>query len=1163
MPNTTFDFQRFNFTNSSPDWATDTEYSSNMRFQTVSKTLVLDNTNYGRGVYTVSVNTGDYDYGSIHFSTSNQSVLSVSEESINELHLLGNYPGSPVSFIFKDAVIPFSTKTFYVISNGDPEISTGTITISIALGNNDNIPNVNPVVDFEFTCPININEYTVGLHTSSPFGAKASTSTLTTKLYSTVAIENWGVDTKIFSSPYFANPALPYYYGYNGKVYQVGDDWSRSFGIKYEIEVRVKKRLFRSDKVTNKTNTIGPLETLNLNGGSPLSSACIEPIMGNIGKIRRVFDDDSILDEPEQYEYYLGYDQNNKRNSNDSVFNKWHYGRKRAYGILGWQHALQKFTLGITTGYNTEFGGVNWNILAGAAGMGSLAALFPATASIVLESVSTWWVGTALNGFLTNVFGTLFGPGTTALLSNPWTFVVAAVVALIWSLFTYFKTKTYIFKEDCSSFLHHFSDGEYINIGDELFRQENLHPSSRNPGYYCDGVYFYHQTNGTITNKELSFTNALVDEDPLTINFGYSLPADNPTLVEDFTALVLLPYCSGKPVPYCGLGNTVYYSGQRTHTVTPQCCELEDCSEPIVLTLPYGAVTSCLSTNDANNKAQIQFQASIDYAETHGVYSNTLEDELIGVFTTNFTHEIKQETTPTEVDLYFDIRSGSNAPINTPLFYDFTGCQKALPGYYAISSSNYPKTYYKVENGEVAKIEVQQNAGSTTTTPSGLPIVTDNLNYQSNWYLNNTNYQPLQTTITNTNDRTFDVNSYLSSSPFRLTAGIVIPITHTNFLRYNSFNTSGITTSSKTEQPSAWYAELNDWKPEADSYFEYQSSLSTFRGSLLSPTTPQSTGSICSQPLSSTDNYYFNGEGNLPSTGDRIYNSDNSNNPTGNGLIKYSDNNYLYIEGGSVKELFSCNAELTFVGSIYTTSSLDNLPEFIAYEYSSTNGLPPPVVSNEITYPGTNDNPSNNSFPNLESGFIKDDNLTYQLDDNGIIINSINNSKIGYWQVPTNDPSLQGDFGMDTISFSYNNAYVQGYVGQNSPSNFTAMGGVDKPFFKGDGWFVTQLTWNAYLSVPGEAELHFYIRNEYAYDHTGNNNSYNPIISGMYLRIEDYAGVIQYYYFGDITPVATQTGNARTIKYIWTPNVPNNPFGGATSSGTLRNASVRLELPAQ
>ena len=66
MPNTTFNFSANSFTNSSPDWASSTNYSPNMRFQTVSKTLVLDNTNYGRGVYTVSINTGDYDYGCIH-----------------------------------------------------------------------------------------------------------------------------------------------------------------------------------------------------------------------------------------------------------------------------------------------------------------------------------------------------------------------------------------------------------------------------------------------------------------------------------------------------------------------------------------------------------------------------------------------------------------------------------------------------------------------------------------------------------------------------------------------------------------------------------------------------------------------------------------------------------------------------------------------------------------------------------------------------------------------------------------------------------------------------------------------------------------------------------------------------------------------------------------
>ena len=1163
MPNTTFNFSANSFTNSSPDWASSTNYSPNMRFQTVSKTLVLDNTNYGRGVYTVSINTGDYDYGCIHFSTPNQSVLSVSNEDPDELHVLSNFPDSPVSFIFKEDGQPFSTETFYVISNGDPNITTGTITISIALGNNNANPSSNPILNFNWDCPVSINEYTVGLHTWSPFGAKASTSTLTTKLYSKTPIENWGVNTKVYSSPYFANPALPYYYGYNGKVFKVGDDWSRSFGIKYKIQVRVKRRLFRSTKVTSKTITLGPFETLNNNGGSPISSACIEPIMGSIGKIKQIWSNDSVLVEPEQYEYYLGYDQNNQRNSNDSVFNKWHYGKKRAYGILGWQHALQKFTLGITSGYNKEWGDINWNMLAGAAGLGAVGAFKAQAVKLALDTISNWWVNTALNGFLAEVFGS-FGSNTTlsAILTNPWTFWIGVIIFVIIAFWNFFKTKTYYFEEDCSDFLHHFSDGEYINIGDELFRDETL--STKNPGYYCDGVYFYYQVNnGAITGKELSSTNALINEDPLTFKFGYSLPADNPTLVEEFTALVLLPYCSGKPVPYCGLNNPIFYSAELTHTVTVQCCELEDCSDPEVITLPYGSVTSCISINDANTKAQAQFQASIDFATTNGVYATSIDDDLIGVFTTHFTHEIKQETIPTEVTLYFDIRNGSNAPIGTPLFYDFTGCQRALPGYYAISSSNYPKTYYKVENGEVASIEVQQTAGSTTTTPSGLPIVTDNLDYQSNWYLNNGQYQTLQASISNTNDRTFDVNSYFSSSPFILTAGIVIPVLHTDFLRYNSFGTGGITTNQKTEQPSSWYVQLNDWKPEDEDYFQYQSSLSTFNGSGLATILVVST--LCGLNLNTP--YFFNGEGNLPSTGDRIYNSDNSNDPTNNGWIKYTTNNYLSIEDGVVTGLFSCSPQFTFDGSIYSTSSDFPTPyvDTIDYEYTSPSNYASPSIGSAITYPSTTNPPSNPTYPSLQSGFIRNDNAIYQLNNTGVIANIFLNNQIGYWS----SPGYEANFNMNSDSTTNGGFFEfwQGYIGSsNASSTNPPMGTVDRPFFNNDGWFVTELTWN---KIGNQDDyLSFTIYNVYTYGPAYDNNKPDPI-NPQYtsLNIKDYDGNNSIFSFDTSQTNFTKTTNASNIpnkiEYTWTFAASSiSPFGNSGAPGNSTTAVVSFINPS-
>jgi hypothetical protein len=66
------------------------------------------------------------------------------------------------------------------------------------------------------------------------------------------------------------------------------------------------------------------------------------------------------------------------------------------------------------------------------------------------------------------------------------------------------------------------------------------------------GYIITSQSGGTITSKILSSTVAFITEDE-PHQFLYSLQADNPTLVEDWQKLILLPYTSGKPIPYCGV----------------------------------------------------------------------------------------------------------------------------------------------------------------------------------------------------------------------------------------------------------------------------------------------------------------------------------------------------------------------------------------------------------------------------------------------------------------------------------------------------------------------------------------------------------------------------------------------------------------------------------
>ena len=132
MPNTTFTFNRTSFTSDSPSWSgPGEEYSSNLRFNTVTKTLDLNSTNYGRGEFTVSVPSG-IDLGLIHFSTPNESTVSVTDEK-NGIYELTTFEGATVAKIFTKEGIPNSgTKTFWVVYNGDPNIVSTHLNISIA-----------------------------------------------------------------------------------------------------------------------------------------------------------------------------------------------------------------------------------------------------------------------------------------------------------------------------------------------------------------------------------------------------------------------------------------------------------------------------------------------------------------------------------------------------------------------------------------------------------------------------------------------------------------------------------------------------------------------------------------------------------------------------------------------------------------------------------------------------------------------------------------------------------------------------------------------------------------------------------------------------------------------------------------------------------------------
>ena len=912
MPNTTFTFNRTSFTSDSPSWSgPGEEYSSNLRFNTVTKTLDLNSTNYGRGEFTVSVPSG-VDLGLIHFSTPNGSTVSVTDEK-DGIYELTTYEGATVAKIFTEEGIPNSgTKTYWVVYNGDPNIVSTHLNISIALAKQGSIPSSNKSITLTYNCvESNIYEYEVGVHAHSAYDAKAGSSYLTTKLYSATPITSWSTSstgTSVYSSPYFNNPALPYFYGFNGKVYRVGEPWSRSFGLKFRYEVRVTWHWFFKRRTNSKRVTLGPLESLNLgtNGNQPTSEACIEPTMRNVGKIRQIIAVDSVIAQPLQYRYYMGYNSSNQRNSNDSVFTHYSLAQKKHIPITGLMHVLAKHTRGIINGFKRAWDGdVNWTAIAGGAGVGLIASLFGES---IVTGVAKFF--STIPGPFPS-FTAIFGTGAAATLGTILT--VLAVLYIIWQLFAFFSPKTHHYKENCKLFLHHFSTTPYLNIGDDLFRDDDL--TIKNNGYYCDGVYYYRQYSGGIYQRTLSSTNAFVSETSPQ-QFLYSLPADTPnpadgiasTLVDNWQKLILLPYTSGKPLPYCG-GSTIYYSAERTHTVTTQCCDLEDCSTPVVITLPYGTTTSCVSQIDADNLAESQFQAAIDYAEDHSVYNNTIDDSFIGQLDVNFTHEIKEETNPTSMALFFDKRNGSDVVVGTKLYYDFSGCTKALPGYYAVPGDSYPMNYYKVQNGQVSAIYTQNSATSTSTT-TGQSIVKTNEEYSSNWYLKSNLNTPLYSYIAGTNNRTFDVNSLFTTSPYTLSAGRIIMDSYTNeaFRKYQYFTSNGIGSTSTTEQGTGWYAPINPWKPENDDLFFYQNSLTSWVGGTQNFTIDGFGLAQLCDGGNTGNSYFHDGDSLVPSLGDKIYTSNNILDPITDGYIKYTTTLYMTITDGIMVASTTCSS---------------------------------------------------------------------------------------------------------------------------------------------------------------------------------------------------------------------------------------------------------------
>mgnify|MGYP003973206267 FL=1 len=446
MPqNVALSFSSTDYTDKQPSFSvgTDAKYNRGLKFANVTKLLKLDSTNYGLGIFEVRY-SGNVSYASIAFEDPNSGKVSVGTD-INGLYRL-SFPGTIVENVVKSEDISGISK-FYVITNADPDLKSQYLKITISVAaKNPSTADVNLI----YTCPGDIFEYEMGLHTYSPYDAKAGSSTLTTKLYSRTAITNWGAGTYVYQNAYFTNPALPYYYGNGSKVYQVGTELDRAYGTKTEYEVT--KRLFK--KPTTKEITIGPKSTYD--SVEETSQACFTPTMQGLGKISRIYNNTS-LSQPQQYRYYMGYSTSSKRQSNNNVFTEYVFSNKKHYPITGAQHALGKITSGAVSGYNSSWKLKNWQL--GITGLG-LAALIPGVAQAVVTAASS--VSAFFSGLVGPFMPTLItlGPGLTAFLGAvlPWVGVAIALFVIFKAIFGKKREK---YREDCKFFLHHFATTPY------------------------------------------------------------------------------------------------------------------------------------------------------------------------------------------------------------------------------------------------------------------------------------------------------------------------------------------------------------------------------------------------------------------------------------------------------------------------------------------------------------------------------------------------------------------------------------------------------------------------------------------------------------------------------------------------------------------------------
>jgi len=803
-----------NFTSSGPIGGAEAAASlglgnvSSVKWANKTRQINLGNNNYGYVTLDISytVTGGSIDTVGVNISTSDY-LISYSNT------LSGFFkPSLPGQYIKLTAGV---TTRLYVIVNSE-DVTSSFVPITLTMGRKGTLP-TNVTVNLQYNCTDvgPLYKYLMGVHAYSAYDAINSPQ-LYTYLYSYTPIGSWTSNTELYSVGRLSHPAYPYYYGYSGNVYKVGGDLERSFGIKKYYEA-IKWNAFSKPKVYNRVE--GPKSWRSSDVDGFTTENFVFPEMPGSGRLSQILPSASLT-QPSSYRYYLGAASTAQGAAN--FFTQFDFTNRQVHTITGFQHAIQKLASGFIAGADPRFKssqnfgpemialafdlavlifGLWWDAkIAGGIAPPTIGPIVNSLISFLRVFIGGKVGGTGIfAGFQLNIFGL-----------GLWQ--ISAIIAVVSIIIKLFTPTSITIQEPSITFKYRYANTPYLNNGTRLHTNTGL--TTYKSEYYCDGIYFYDQTTGTIANKELSYsTNALLYQDPLQKGIAYSTRVDTPdsgSVIFDFSKLIALPYCSGKPDTISGTNKNI----AQTATFTPLNKGGDLLTYPLTVTveIPEGTITTTGSQALANAEAKTLLNSLTSSYAASGSYGQVISG--LGGFGSYFTHEIKVETYPNTGSVFFNNTDGAGLTVGKSLYYDNAGFLKVFNGYYAADSGSvapysHYRTFFKTSNGAVTDILSMTSSGATTVTSlvnsATYPVQTTNQGYTSDWYWYNISYNDLSTEVYNITTTNTNPNSLYTTSSLK--SGFITPNT-SSFYTYDSISS----TSSYSEAIAGWYYAFDSYE---------------------------------------------------------------------------------------------------------------------------------------------------------------------------------------------------------------------------------------------------------------------------------------------------------------------------------------------------------------